>query len=161
MWLENIENRESYFGDTDVVCAAGSDFATTFVAVEFVVPCVDVACTDFGLEVPVASEYPLIAVCYACAGVAGFVAEVLDFLLEVFAAEEESGHGKIDVGSVELTAKGVDTDETAVELGAVPPAVFGLDYPVLCFPDAAIVGPAEAPRVETVDYIHCRSARQA
>lgn len=116
-------------------------FRAASAAAELFIFNVVVAHAHRGLEVPVAGQYPLIAVGDAATDETALVAAVPQFV--------EQTEGQLDTGHVELAAHGVDTEKVTVEPLTGPETVLGHQHPV-----ARLLRLRKLPGVETVKQLH-------
>ena len=116
-------------------------FRAAGAAAELFIFNVVVAHAHRGLEVPVAGQYPLIAVGEAAADETALVAAVPQLV--------EQTEGQPDTGHVELAAHGMDTEKVTVEPLTGPETVLGHQHPM-----ARLLRLRELPGVETIKQLH-------
>ena len=122
------------------------DLFTTLGAAVTVIDCIAPSETYFGLGVPVAPEYPCVAVAYACADKPSLVAVVFEFA-EVCAEEVDPA---VDPADVVLASVDVCAYEVTCKTVAEPAADAGLHCPV--FPAAQVT---ESPCVDAYGHFSC------
>lgn len=128
--LENIHEVKGHFGEPIVVVRDVflEDFSAGGAGV-FVGAGVDVADADFGFEVPMAVEHPVVAV-----GNAGTDAPALiAIVMQKRVVRAEKLKIEINIANVKLAAEKMCSDKVAGESFAKPIAGFGLNEPMLPF----------------------------
>jgi len=150
--LKHIHYGKANLGDAEIIGMAVPDFLAAVATGILVIPDMGIPHADFPFEVPVARKRVLVAIGETRACKRALVAVVPGCLIELYAAEEKTGHRDIDVGNVELTPHGMHAYEVAVEARASPPPVFRHEHPMLGIPLAMAVG-TEFPRVYAIDKV--------
>ena len=97
------------------------NLCATLTTLELAVVDVGSTDTDGSLEVPMAGEHPLVTVTDTTSDIPALEAMILQFIPEK----------QVDIGSVVLTTKGMDTDKRTIEPLTEPVAVLRVENPVL------------------------------